>query len=103
MTLNHNSLLVWKGRNFLHQVQSLLQERGSYVSSYDALLGHHKDEADEDGWAQHADSAYEGVSSLCLLAAQACGSRSDDHAQQPCHTGDTPEDQTSPENRDEGK
>lgn len=51
----------------------------TYISSYDALLGHHEDEADEDGRAQHADSAHERVGSLRPLAAQACGGRSDYH------------------------
>lgn len=52
----------------------------SYISSCDALLGNHEDEADEDGRPQHADGAHEWVGSLCLLAAQACGGCSNDHA-----------------------
>lgn len=51
-----------------------------YVSANDALLGHHEDEADEDGRAQHADGAHERVGSFCLLATQACGESPDDHA-----------------------
>lgn len=62
------------------QLQSTRQLKDSYVSSYDALLGHHEDEADEDGRAQHADGTNERVSSLCLLPAQASGGRPDDHA-----------------------
>lgn len=68
---------------------------GPYISSHDALLGHHEDEADEDGRAQHADGAHQGVGPLCLLATQACGGRPDDHAQQSCHAGDRPKDHTS--------
>jgi len=64
----------------------------SYIGSYDTLLGHHEDEADEDGRAQHADRAHERVGALRLLAAQARGGRPDHHAQQARHTGDRPED-----------
>lgn len=53
---------------------------GSYISAHDALLGHHEDEADEDGRAQHADGAHEGVGSLRPLAAQARGGCPDDDA-----------------------
>lgn len=66
----------------------------SYISSYDALLRHHEDEADEDGRAQHADGAHQRVGPLRLLAAQAGGGGADDHAQQAGHTGDRPEDET---------
>ena len=51
-----------------------------YISSYDVLLGHHKDEAEEDGRAQHADGAHQRIGSLGPLAAQSCGGRPDDHA-----------------------
>lgn len=75
-----------------HNVYNTLGISGSYISSYDALLGHHEDEADEDGRAQHADGTHERVGPFRLLAAQPCGGGPDDHAQQSGHTGDRPED-----------
>lgn len=75
-----------------HNVYNTVRISGSYISSYDALLGHHEDEADEDGRAQHADGAHERVGPFRLLAAQSCGGGPDDHAQQSGHTGDRPED-----------
>lgn len=78
-----------------------MTESESYIGSYNALLGHHEDEADKDGRAQHADSAHQRVGSLCLLAAQARGDRPDDHAQQTRHTGDRPEDEAGQESREE--
>lgn len=77
-----------------HNVYNTARISGSYISSYDALLGHHEDEADEDGRAQHADGAHERVGPFRLLAAQPCGGGPDDHAQQSGHTGDRPEDYT---------
>lgn len=65
---------------------------GSYVGSDDALLGHDEDEADEDGRAQHADGAHQRIGPFRLLAAEASGGGSDDHAQQPSHAGNGSED-----------
>lgn len=56
-----------------------VNQTGSYVGSDDALLGHHEDEANEDGRAQHADSAHQGIGPLRLLAAEAGSGRSDEH------------------------
>lgn len=70
---------------------------GSYISSHDALLGHHEDEADEDGRSEHADGAHQRVGALCLLAEQACGGCAYDHAQQTRHAGDGAEDQAGNE------
>lgn len=67
----------------------------SYISSVNVLLGHHKDEADKDGRAQHADSTHEGVGSVCLLATEASGGEPYNHAQQPRHAGDRPEDEAA--------
>lgn len=74
-----------------------LVARGSYVSSHDALLGHHEDEADEDGRAEHADGAHQWVGALGLLAEQAGGGRAYDHAQQARHAGDGAKDQAANE------
>lgn len=71
--------------------------RSSYISSHDALLGHHEDEADEDGRSEHADGAHQRVGALCLLAEQACGGCAYDHAQQTCHAGDGAKDQAGNE------
>lgn len=71
----------------------------SYVSSHDALLGHHEDEADEDGRPQHADGAHQRVGSLRPLAAQARGGRPYDHAQQARHAGDGAEDEAGEERK----
>lgn len=66
----------------------------TYVCSYDALLGHDEDEADEDGRAQHADGTHQRVGALCLLSAEARGRSTDHHTEQTRHTCDDPEDQT---------
>lgn len=73
----------------------------SYVGSDDALLGHHEDEADEDGRAQHADGAHQRVGPLRLLPAEASGGGSDHHAQQPGHAGDGSEDDAGQEEEEE--
>lgn len=73
--------------------------RGSYISSHNALLGHHEDEADEDGRAEHADGAHQRVGTLRLLAKQARGGRPDDHAQQARHAGDGAKDQAGSERK----
>lgn len=75
-----------------HNVYNTVRINGSYISSYDALLGHHEDEADEDGRAQHADGTHQRVGPFRLLAAEPRGGGPDDHAQQSGHTGDRPED-----------
>lgn len=72
---------------------------GSYISSHDALLGHHEDEADEDGRSEHADGAHQRVGALCLLAEQARGGRPYDHAQQTRHAGDGAKDQAGNERK----
>lgn len=91
---NHNYFhrSIFKRPCWRHNGHRQVTESDSYIGSDNALLCHHEDEADEDGWAQHADGAHERVGSLCLLAAQARGGRPDDHAQQARHTGDCPED-----------
>lgn len=78
-----------------------MTRRGSYVGSDDALLGHHEDEADEDGRAQHADGAHQRVGPLRLLPAEASGGGADEHAQQPGHTGDGPKDDAGREEEEE--
>lgn len=74
---------------------------GSYVGSDDALLGHHEDEADEDGRAQHADGAHQRIGPLRLLAAEASGGGSDENAQQPGHAGDGSEDDAARKEEEE--
>lgn len=76
-------------------------EPGSYVGSDDALLGHHEDEADEDGRAQHADGAHQRIGPLRLLAAEASGGGSDEHAQQPRHAGDGSKDDAGQEEEEQ--
>ena len=71
--------------------------QSTYISPHDAFLGHHEDEADEDGRAQHADGAHQGVRPLRALAAEARGRQADDHTQQPRHHGDGAEDQAGQE------
>lgn len=74
---------------------------GSYVGSDDAFLGHHKDEADEDGRAQHADGAHQRICPFRLLAAEASSGRSNDHTQQPGHAGDGPKDDAGQEEEEQ--
>lgn len=70
-------------------------ESGAYICSSYVLLGHHEDEADEDGRAQHADGAHQRVGSFRPLSTEAGGGSSYNHAQQPRHTGDGPEDEAA--------
>lgn len=74
---------------------------GSYVGSDNALLGHHEDEAYEDGRAQHADGADQRIGPFRLLSAEAGSGRSDEHTEQPGHAGDGPKDDAGQEEKEE--
>lgn len=63
-------------------------ESATYIRSHNALLGHNKNEADEDSRAQHADRTHQRVGTLRLLTAEPCSYSADHDSQQPCHTGD---------------
>lgn len=65
----------------------------THIGPHNAAFGGHKDEADEDGRAQHAHGTHQRVSSLGPKAAPARGSCPRHHTQEARKAGDGPKDE----------
>lgn len=73
--------------------QQCLSNKNADISAYNAGLGSHKDEADEDGGSQHAHSTHQWVSTLSPQAAPTSGSRARDYAQEASKAGNGSKDE----------